>query len=396
MEEEKNFWYAAAPEEYIESGGGFLFSDEDIGYMVRALELASRGRGFTRPNPMVGAVLVKNGRIVGEGWHREFGGPHAEVEAIESCHISPKGATLYVTLEPCAHYGKTPPCADMLIKNGIGRVVAAMVDPNPLVSGKGIEKLKAAGIPVTVGVLEAKARKLNEAFIKYVTERKPFVIYKSAMSLDGKIACKTGDSKWISCEVSRMDAHRLRGECAGILVGVDTVIADDPLLTTRIEGLPDPVRIVADSRLRIPLDAKLLHEKGRVIILTTEKAPRDKRIALQKLGADLIIADTGKGRVDLQMAMTGLAMSDIDSVLLEGGPTLAAGAFEAGIVDKVITYVAPMLIGGKEAPGAVGGTGAAHPADAVKLRDISYETSGTDVKITAYTDREAADVHGNH
>ena len=373
-----------------------MFSDEDIGYMTRALELASRGRGLTRPNPMVGAVLVKNGRIVGEGWHKKFGAPHAEIEAIQNCKISPKGATLYVTLEPCAHYGKTPPCAKRLIEEGIGRVVCAMIDPNPIVSGKGVAALEAAGIPVMVGVLETKARRLNEAFIKYITERKPFVTYKAAMSLDGRTACHTGDSKWISSEVSRADARRLRGETAGILVGVDTVLSDDPQLTARTEGLPDPVRIVADSRLRIPLTAKIFQELGRVIILTTSAAPREKRIELQNRGVDIIIADTGNGRVDLPMAMTGLAMSEIDSVLLEGGATLAEAAFRAGVVDKMIAYIAPVLIGGKDAPGALSGIGAAKMADAVKLCDMTYEKSGPDIKVTAYVAREKENVHGDH
>ncbi len=373
-----------------------MFSDEDIGYMARALELASRGRGMTRPNPMVGAVLVKNGRIVGEGWHHRFGAPHAEIEAIQNCKISVRGATLYVTLEPCAHYGKTPPCASRLIEEGIGRVVCAMIDPNPLVSGKGVAALEAAGIPVTVGVLETKARRLNETFIKYITERKPFVTYKTAMSLDGRTACRTGDSKWISSEVSRADAHRLRGETAGILVGIDTVLADDPLLTTRLDGLPDPVRIVADSRLRIPLSAKLLQEPGRVIVLTTSAAPREKRIELQNRGVDIIIADTGSGHVDLPMAMTGLAMSEIDSVLLEGGATLAEAAFRAGIVDKIVAYIAPVLIGGKDAPGVLAGFGAATMADAIRLCDMTYEASGPDIKVTAYVAREKDNVHGNH
>lgn len=365
-----------------------MFSAEDQEYMQMALELAKKGIGHTRPNPMVGAVLVKEGRVIGKGWHQHFGGPHAEVNAFADCQEDPAGATLYVTLEPCSHYGKTPPCADLIIRKKVSRVVAAMIDPNPLVAGRGIEKLEEAGISVTVGVLEQECRRLNEAFLKFVSEKKPFVLYKAAMSLDGKTACYTGDSQWISSETSREEVHRLRGQYAGIMVGIGTILGDDPRLLADIPGMEDPVRIVADSQLRIPLSARVLHEPGHTIVLTTSHSPEEKRKQVQALGADIIISDGLHGEVDLPLAMTCLAMSGIDSILLEGGSTLAAAALEAGIIDKICFYTAPLLIGGGRAPTPLGGWGAPHLANAVRLRDVTWEPSGEDLKIIAYIDRE--------
>lgn len=370
-------------------GGGFLFTPEDEEYMRRALELAQRGIGHTRPNPIVGAVLVKNGRIIGEGWHEHFGGPHAEVNAFRSCKEDPEGATLYVTLEPCAHYGKTPPCADLIVRKKVGRVVTAMVDPNPLVAGKGIQKIKDAGIPVTVGVLAGECRLANEIFLKYVTQKKPFVLYKAAMSLDGKTACRTGESQWISCEASRKETHKLRGKYAAILAGIGTILADDPRLTARTEGMEDPVRIICDSHLRIPLTAKVLHEKGRTILVTTSASPEIKREELHALGADVLIADGPDGKVDLALAMTGLAVSGIDSILIEGGGTIADAAFRAGVVDKVVFYTAPLLIGGRTAPSPVSGEGVPDLASAVRLKEMRAEPLGCDLRITAYVDKEA-------
>lgn len=366
----------------------FLFDQEDRQYMERALALAQRGAGHTRPNPMVGAVLVKEGRIIGEGWHGHFGGPHAEVEAFRSCTEDPVGATLYVTLEPCAHYGKTPPCADLVVRKKVGRVVAAMVDPNPLVAGKGIEKIRRSGIPVEVGLMEPEARRLNEVFLKYVTEKKPFVLYKAAMSLDGKTACRTGDSQWISSETSRKAARRLRGLYAGIMTGIGTILADDPRLTARTEGLNDPARIIADSHLRIPLAAKVLHEPGRVILLTTSAAEAEKKEALLAMGAEVITAGGPDGEVDLPQAMTELARRGIDGILLEGGATLAGAALSAGILDKVLFYAAPLLIGGAGAPSPFGGTGAASLQAAWPLTELTVSKSDADLAITAYIDKE--------
>lgn len=353
--------------------------------MLRALELARRGLGHTRPNPLVGAVLVKDGRIIGEGWHEHYGGPHAEVNCFAHATEDPEGATLYVSLEPCSHYGKTPPCADLIVRKKVARVVTALEDPNPLVSGKGIRKLLANGIKVTVGVCEKEAREVNDVFLKYITEKKPFVTYKAAMSLDGKIACHTGDSQWISSEPSREEVHHLRGYNAGIMVGAGTVIHDDPRLTARTEGLRDPVRIVVDGNLSIPETAKIFHVPGRNIILITSNAPEEKRRKLESLGAELIQADSDvPGRVDLNLAMTGLAVKGIDSILLEGGPETAASALEAGIIDKVRFYIAQKIIGGTDAPSPFGGIGAASMADVVNLHDARYGAVGDDLVIEAY------------
>ena len=365
----------------------FLRIDEDRKFMARALELAVRGMGHTRPNPMVGAVLVKEGRIIGEGWHEAYGGPHAEVNCFAHATEDPAGATLYVTLEPCSHYGKTPPCADLVISKGVDRVVAAMVDPNPLVAGKGIRKLKDAGIFVTVGVMEEEAKKLNEVFLKYVTQHKPFVLYKAAMSLDGKTACYTGDSQWITSEDSREEVHVLRGCYKGIMVGAGTILADNPLLTARTEGMIDPVRIIVDGKLSVPLKAKVFTEPGETIVLTTTASDEEKRKALTDMGVDIIMADGDeKGKVDLSSAMTGLALKGIDGILLEGGATLAASAFAEGIVDKVRLYVAPKIIGGMKAPGLIGGEGAASMAEVWHLRNIQTEMTGPDLVIEAYVD----------
>lgn len=364
--------------------------DEDRKYMARALELALRGLGHTRPNPMVGAVVARDGCIIGEGWHEQFGGPHAEVNAFAHCSEDPEGATLYVSLEPCAHYGKTPPCVDLVIAKKVARVVIAMEDPNPLVAGKSIRKLKEAGISVTVGVLEEKARKLNEVFLKYITARKPFVLYKAAMSLDGKTACYTGESQWISGEASREEVHMLRGCYAGIMVGAGTILADNPRLTARTKGFADPVRIIVDGKLSVPPVAKVFREEGRVIIITTSASGEGRRKDFEDMGAEIILADSEEnGKVDLSAAMTGLYLKGIDGILLEGGAELAASAFEAGIVDKVRIYVSPMIIGGKEAPGLVGGQGAASIPEAVKLKNVSTEMSGEDLVVEAYVDHKA-------
>lgn len=356
--------------------------------MKRALALAQKGGTATRPNPLVGAVIVKNGRIIGEGWHQHFGGPHAEVNAFQSCREDPAGATLYVTLEPCSHYGKTPPCADLIVRKGIRRVVAALEDPNPLVAGKGFHKLREAGIEVETSVLEKEARKVNEIFLTYITEKRPFVLYKGAMSLDGKTACATGASQWISSETSRKEARAIRGHYAGILTGIGTILADDPRLTARTGGLPDPVRLIADSRLRIPLTAAVLHEEGKTIILTVKGADEEKKKALLAMGCGVVETEPSEGRVDLPEAMKILAGKGIDGILLEGGATLAAAAFEKGLVDKVRFYIAPMVIGGAYAPGAVGGKGAASLSEAVKLRDMTVMPSGPDLVVTAYVDKE--------
>ncbi|PWL45808.1 MAG: bifunctional diaminohydroxyphosphoribosylaminopyrimidine deaminase/5-amino-6-(5-phosphoribosylamino)uracil reductase RibD [Veillonellaceae bacterium] len=357
--------------------------------MARALQLALRGAGHTRPNPMVGAVLVKDGRIIGEGWHKQYGGPHAEVNAFASATEDPEGATLYVSLEPCSHYGKTPPCADLIIRKKVARVVAALEDPNPLVPGRGFRKLRANGIRVTVGVLAEEARHINDVFLTYVTRKRPFVLYKAAMSLDGKIACHTGESQWISSEKSREEVQRLRGILSGIMVGAGTVIADNPRLTCRMEEYENPARIIVDGKLRVPLESRIFHEPGRNIILTTSEASLEKKKALENLGVELIEADSEEpGKVDLKSAMLALGIKGIDGILLEGGPTLAASALEAGIIDAVRFYIAQKIIGGREAPSPFAGTGAAHMNEVVPLTDAVYGTSGDDLWIQAYIQRE--------
>ncbi|WP_200779821.1 bifunctional diaminohydroxyphosphoribosylaminopyrimidine deaminase/5-amino-6-(5-phosphoribosylamino)uracil reductase RibD [Dialister histaminiformans] len=361
----------------------------DRKYMARALQLALRGAGHTRPNPMVGAVLVKDGRIIGEGWHKQYGGPHAEVNAFARATEDPEGATLYVSLEPCSHYGKTPPCADLIIRKKVARVVAALEDPNPLVSGRGFRKLRANGIRVTVGVLAEEARHINDVFLTYVTRKRPFVLYKAAMSLDGKIACHTGESQWISSEKSREEVQRLRGILSGIMVGAGTVIADNPRLTCRMEEYENPARIIVDGKLRVPLESRIFHEPGRNIILTTSEASPEKKKALENLGVELIEADSEEpGKVDLKSAMLALGIKGIDGILLEGGPTLAASALEAGIIDAVRFYIAQKIIGGREAPSPFAGTGAAHMNEVVPLTDAVYGTSGDDLWIQAYIQRE--------
>lgn len=361
----------------------------DRKYMARALQLALRGAGHTRPNPMVGAVLVKDGRIIGEGWHKQYGGPHAEVNAFASATEDPEGATLYVSLEPCSHYGKTPPCADLIIRKKVARVVAALEDPNPLVSGRGFRKLRANGIWVTVGVLAEEARHINDVFLTYVTRKRPFVLYKAAMSLDGKIACHTGESQWISSEKSREEVQRLRGILSGIMVGAGTVIADNPRLTCRMEEYENPARIIVDGKLRVPVESRIFHEPGRNIILTTSEASPEKKKALEKLGVEMIEADSEEpGKVDLKSAMLALGIKGIDGILLEGGPTLAASALEAGIIDAVRFYIAQKIIGGREAPSPFAGTGAAHMNEVVPLTDAVYGTSGDDLWIQAYIQRE--------
>lgn len=361
----------------------------DRKYMARALQLALRGAGHTRPNPMVGAVLVKDGRIIGEGWHKQYGGPHAEVNAFASATEDPEGATLYVSLEPCSHYGKTPPCADLIIRKKVARVVAALEDPNPLVSGRGFRKLRANGIRVTVGVLAEEARHINDVFLTYATRKRPFVLYKAAMSLDGKIACHTGASQWISSEKSREEVQRLRGILSGIMVGAGTVIADNPRLTCRMEEYENPARIIVDGTLRVPLESRIFHEPGRNIILTTSEASLEKKKALENLGVELIEADSEEpGKVDLKSAMLALGVKGIDGILLEGGPTLAASALEAGIIDAVRFYIAQKIIGGREAPSPFAGTGAAHMNEVVPLTDAVYGTSGDDLWIQAYIQRE--------
>ncbi len=358
--------------------------EQDIIYMKRALELAAKGRGYTNPNPMVGAVIVKNGKIIGEGYHERCGEGHAEVNAFRNATEDTEGADIYVTLEPCSHYGKTPPCADLIVSKKIKRAIIGALDPNPLVSGRGIEKLKAAGIEVVTGVLAEESIALNEIFMKYIRDKEPFVLAKWAMSLDGKIACHTGDSQWISCEESRNEVQQLRHQMMGILVGVDTVITDNPRLTCRLEHGKNPVRIIADSNLRIPMDATVLDGTVRTIIITTSQAPKDKMQALQEKQIELLICDGAEGRTDLPQAMKKLGQMGIDSILLEGGGSLMFSAIQAGIVDKVCCYTAPKIIGGASAKTPVEGMGFNSMKEVLALNTMTVRTCGTDVVIEGY------------
>lgn len=317
-------------------------------YMSIALELAEKGLGTTSPNPMVGAVIVKDGKIIGSGYHRKAGCAHAEVEAMNDLHrrgYDAEDADIYVTLEPCSHHGKTPACADLLIKEKIGRVFIGMSDPNPLVNGKGIEKLEAASIKCEQGILEAQCRRLNKVFVKYITEKLPYVIFKAGITMDGKIATSTGKSKWITSEESRKDAHKLRSRCKAIMVGIGTILADDPRLTARIEGAENPVKIIVDSKLRIPPEAKVVGEN--CIVGCCENVSREKVETLTRKGVKVI--KIGRDKVDLRSFMAKLAELEIDSVLLEGGATLAGSMVKENLVDEIKLYIAPMIFGNGKA-----------------------------------------------
>lgn len=352
-------------------------------YMSLALDMAERAQGQTGINPVVGCVIVKNGRLIGMGTHLERGTPHAEVHALQMAGAEASGSTVYVTLEPCSHFGKTPPCSEKLIAEGVKRVVIASKDPNPLVAGKGIEILQSAGIQVDTGILCDRSRKLNAPFMKYITTGRPYVTLKTASTLDGKIASKTGDSKWISNEKARSRVHTLRHRHQGIMVGVTTVIADDPELTTRlpVEGL-SPTRIVVDSKLRIPLSSKMLHDKAApVLILTTEQGYPKKREQLQAMGVEVISCGEGP-RVDLKLAMDILGKKEISSILLEGGGTLNGSMLEEKLVDKVILFVAPKIVGGLNAPSSFSFNGVEQMSDAITLKEVEFEQLGDNLCIT--------------
>ncbi len=354
--------------------------------MRRALALARRG--YTAPNPMVGAVLVKDGRIVGEGYHRRAGLPHAEVEALRRAGENARGATLYVTLEPCGHWGRTPPCADALIEAGVRCVYAAMQDPNPRVSGKGFAKLREAGVEVYEGILEGQARQLNEIFVKYHTTGMPFVTVKAAMSLDGKIATRTGDSKWITDEPARRLVHRLRARYDAIMVGIGTVLEDDPLLTVRLPGLKGihRLRVVVDSRLRCPDGAQILNvEESPTLIATTDLAPTHRVQSLRERGVEVeVLPADADGHVDLDALMRSLAKRGVTGVLCEGGGTLIASLLARRLVDKVLFFYAPCLIGGHDAPTAVEGEGFARVGESLRLDRVHWRRVGRDMMVQGY------------
>ena len=358
-------------------------------FMGEALKLAKKGAGRVSPNPMVGAVVVKNGKIIGKGYHRFFGGAHAEINAIENAGKAVKGADIYVTLEPCSHFGKTPPCVDALISSGIRKVFIGMVDPNPVVSGKGVRKLKKAGIALKTGILDLKCRRLNESFVKYITKKEPFVTLKSAVSLDGKIASHTGDSKWITCEKSRRFVHRMRFESDAVMAGVGTVIADDPLLNVRLfkKAKKEPFRVIVDSSLKIPLGSNVLKPdfaEKTIVAVSKEKSVSKKAEVIKNMGAQVISVSAKNKRIDLKVLSRILAKKGIASILLEGGSEVNAAALEAGIVDKIMLFYSPKLIGGKKAFGLIGGQGKPLISDAVKIDDLSIRRIGMDFVVEGY------------
>ena len=357
-------------------------------HMRRTLEIAKGGWGRTNPNPLVGAVIVKDGEVIAEGFHAALGLPHAEAAAISSATKDLGGGTLYVNLEPCSHYGRTPPCAKAIIEAGIKEVFAAMVDPNPKVAGNGIKMLLDAGIKVNVGVLKDEASKLNEIFIKYITKQKPFVIMKTAMTLDGKIASASGDSKWITGLSSRNYVHTIRDRVSSIMVGINTVLKDNPTLTARVldKECQDPIRIIVDSKGRVPLDCNAINvaSNAGVLLATTTLINSEKEKRLLDKGVRIIKADGPKGEVDLLALMDELYKLQIDSVLLEGGGTLNFSALEAGIVDKVMTFIAPKMIGGSGAVSPLEGGGIDIMRDAIRLRDIEVRRFDDDVLVEGY------------
>lgn len=341
----------------------------NLEYLRQCLNLAKKGRGWVNPNPMVGAVIVKNGQVIGKGYHKKLGFPHAEIEALESCKSNPKGAALYVNLEPCVHFGKTPPCVEAVIKAGINKVVCCTLDPNPKVSGKGISVLKQAGIKVRVGELEKEARQLNEPFFTFHRKKRPYIAIKFAASLDGKLATETGDSKWITNEQSRAYARKLRGQYQAVLVGIKTVLADDPHLGTKILGLKDPLRIILDSKLRIPPQAKVLRDK-QVLIVTTSLANQQKLRQLRELGFDVIIVGE---KIKISNLLNILYQKEIISVMVEGGRSVLNSFIKANVVDKAYAFHAPIIIGRaktiKQAP---------------RLSNLSYKKFNSDSLTIGY------------
>ena len=366
----------------------------DNAYMQLALELAKKGCGHVSPNPMVGAVIVKNEKIIGSGYHERYGEAHAERNALASCTESPKGATMYVTLEPCCHHGKQPPCVNAIIDAGISHVVIGSGDPNPLVAGKGIEILRTNGITVTEHVLEDKCRKLNDVFFHFIQTKRPYVVMKYAMTLDGKIATYTGASKWITGEKARTHVHKQRNRYRAIMAGVGTVLTDDPLLTCRLEGGRNPIRIVCDTNLRTPLTSQIVQTAKEVpTIIATCCLDQEKYTAYKAAGCHILALEKENGHVNLQMLMQILGEHGIDSIYLEGGATLNWSALQSGIVQKVEAYIAPKLFGGETAQTPISGQGFSTPADGVILKNQTIRQLGNDIFIEGEVNN---DVYRNH
>jgi diaminohydroxyphosphoribosylaminopyrimidine deaminase/5-amino-6-(5-phosphoribosylamino)uracil reductase len=363
-------------------------TERDLRHLNRTLELAARGRGHTSPNPLVGAVLVKGGRVIGEGFHAGAGLPHAEREALADASEDPSGATLYVSLEPCAHHGRTPPCTDAILEAGIARVVIASDDPTPKASGRGLGILRDEGVEVQLfeGEIAHKARLLNQPFRKHARTGRPLVVFKAAMTLDGKVATRTGDSQWISGEMSRARAHRWRAEADAVAVGIGTALSDDPQLTARVEGVPkQPRRVVFDSEARLPLDSALVESAAEVpVILICSRAA--KRTAVQALGAagiDVIVATGENEGARVVKALDELGAREVQSILVEGGPHLAGAFLEAGEIDEARLFLAPLLAGGRDARTALEGQGVEEISGALRALDTEVESIDDDVLIVA-------------
>lgn len=362
----------------------------DLNWMRRALDLAASARGRVAPNPAVGAVLVRDGRLVGEGATEPPPGAHAEIVALRQAGALARGATLYVTLEPCAHYGRTPPCVDALLAAGITRAVVALRDPYPAVNGQGLRRLAAAGVRVELGLAAAAAAALNAGFLKRVHCGLPEVTAKFAVSLDGKIATHTGHARWITGAEARREGHRLRDTHDAIMVGVGTLLADDPLLTTRLPpedcgagGPHHPLRVVVDSQARTPPRAAMLQPDvpGRTLIATTRFAPPERIAALRAVGAEVVTLPHHGGRVDLHALLRCLAARGINSVLVEGGGTLLGALFDAGLIDRAVAFIAPVMVGGRDAPGPLGGEGVTTMDAARRLREVEVRQVGSDLMV---------------
>jgi len=356
--------------------------------MKMALKLAARGAGWVSPNPMVGAVVVKGGQVVGRGWHRRAGLPHAEVEALNDAGDAARGAELYVTLEPCNHHGKTPPCTQAILAAGVRRVVLAARDPNPRVTGGGADFLASQGVEVAAGLLAEEARRLNEAWFHFVETGRPWVMAKAACSLDGKIAAAGGESQWLTGPAARSLGRRLRHQADAILVGIGTVLADDPQLTTRLprgRG-KDPIRVVLDSRLRLPLTARLLHlnSEAPTWVATTSQAPPEKVRALEGAGAKVLVVPASAGRVSLPALLAELAARQVQSLLVEGGAETLGGFFDERLINQFYFFFAPKILGGHQAPGAVAGRGVIRLKDAHLAQDIKIRRVGPDLLVSGH------------
>lgn len=361
---------------------------KDFSYLSMAYALAEKAKGQTSPNPYVGAVVVKKDIIVGYGYHEGPGKPHAEAVALQRAASRSKDSTLYTTLEPCVHWGRTPPCVESIIQAGLKRVVVSSLDPNPLVLKKGIKKLEEAGIEVSVGLLEEKNKGLNECYYKYITKKIPFVIGKAAVSLDGKIATKTYSSQWISSPETREYIHLLRGEYDALLVGIHTLLKDDPQLSVRHRNWKRKriTRVILDSRLRFPLQAKILStlDRGNILVFTSEKAPKKKADALQKKGAEVIFLSSSFPFVDLREVLKTLGKREVASVLVEGGGRVLTSAIEQKLVDKIILTISPKLIGGERAPSLFQGEGAESIKESLSLKRINYFRLNEDIILEGY------------